>query len=214
MRGKLSFGLGMKPGIVAHVDKIGLFGTCRTGKVYGCLDGLMRAMRSMTQTVNHKRMYTAQCLQRFLGSCEHISNKSQRSYPIAENRELAMHHLQGKHLNTLYDNGVKWFYRMKVQSRDTGIKHLTKEIGQTLAQVTTSEIIGKDVDIAKATEGTQVIDTSRMIIMLVGEQYAIKTVKGYTHHLLTKVGTAINKYTCRIGLYQCRDTQATVTHVR
>lgn len=90
---KLSFGLGMEACIVAHVNEIGLLGTYGTGKVNGRLDGLVRPMRRMAQTIYHQRMYPTQCLKRLFGDSKHIGNKAQSPYPITKNGELAMHHL-------------------------------------------------------------------------------------------------------------------------
>ena len=63
------------------------------------------------------------------------------------------------------------------------------------------EVIGIEVDIAKTTEWTQIINATRMIVVFVGEEYTIQAVERNAQHLLAKVGTTIDKYTCLCCLY-------------
>ena len=76
-----------------------------------------------------------------------------------------------------------------------------EEIGKPLAQMGAREVIGIEVDIAKTTEWTQIINATRMIVVFVGEEYTIQAVERNAQHLLAKVGTTIDKYTCLGCLY-------------
>lgn len=77
----------------------------------------------------------------------------------------------------------------------------------------TREVICIDVYIAKATERTQIINATRMVIMFMSKEYTIQTVKRNAQHLLAKVGTTIDKYTCLCRFYKSRHAQAVVTLV-
>ena len=63
------------------------------------------------------------------------------------------------------------------------------------------EVIGIEVDIAKTTEWTQIINATRMVVVFVGEEYTVQAVERNAQHLLAKVGTTIDKYTCLGCLY-------------
>jgi hypothetical protein len=103
---------------------------------------------------------------------------------------------------------------MKMQTRHTRIEYLAKEIWQTFTQMSTSEVIGINVNVAKATERSQIIDTSRVVVMFVGEQYAIEAIEGNMQHLFAKVWSTINKYACCTGIYQYGHTQTAVASIR
>ena len=95
---------------------------------------------------------------------------------------------------------------MEMQTWHSGIKHLFEQIGKTFAQMCTGETISKNIDITKTAEGTQVIYSSRMIIVFVREQHPIQTVEGHSQHLFTEVGTTINQYTRLANFHQYRHT--------
>ena len=113
-----------------------------------------------------------------------------------------MHHLQWCHHHIIYRERLVGSYGMKIESGHSRIEHFIKEIGQALAQVLTSKSVSIDIDITKTTEGTQVIDTARMVIVLVSEQYAIQPVEWHAQHLFAEVGPTVYQYTSLIGLHK------------
>lgn len=195
------------------MDEVGLPSAQHAGKLNGIINRLMRTMSIGAQAIDYQRIYPLQSTTGLLGSREHIGHKPQAPYTISENGQSSVHHLQGSNFYTLDSERTIRLDGMKVQARDTWVQNLTEEIGKPLAQMGTREVIGIEVYITKATERTQVVNSSRMVIVLVSEEHSIQAVKGYAQHLLAKVGATIDKYT-RIGcLHQGRHTQTMVAPV-
>ena len=203
----------MQPCMVAHVDEICLTRPHPMGYGYGIGNRLMRAMGLGSEAVDDERVYPLQCLQSSLGSCQHIGDKAQPTDTVAQYGELAVHNLQRHHLDTAYGDWRQGLYSVKVEPRHTGIEHLTEEIGQALAKMGAGEVIGKDVDIAKPAEWAQVVNSARMVVVLMGEQHTVDMVEWNAQHLLTEVGTAINQDTRIAHLHECRHTQPVVAWV-
>ena len=201
---QLHIGIGMQAGLVTHMYQIGLLRAHLLCKRYGIINRLMRCMSEGTKRIHYQHVDPTQGLIRRLGSRKHVGHKAQRPDAIAQNGQHAMHHLQRQHLDSLNGKWAIGLDGMKVQTGNAGIEYLLEQIGEAFAKMRTRGPIGKDIDITEAAEGAQVIYTSRVIVVLVGEKYSIQTVEGYSQHLLTKVGTTVNQDACIVGFHQYR----------
>lgn len=201
---QLHIGIGMQAGLVTHMYQIGLLRAHLLCKRYGIINRLMRSMCEGTKRIHYQHIDTTQGLIRCLGSRKHVGHKAQRTDAIAQNGQHAMHNLQGQYLDSLNGKWAIGLDGMKVQTGNAGIEYLLEQIGEAFAKMRTRGPIGKDIDITEAAEGAQVIYTSRVIVVLVGEKYSIQTVEGYSQHLLTKVGATVDQDACIVGFYQYR----------
>lgn len=204
MQRQLRIGIGMQSGLVTHVYEISFLCSNLLRKSYSIIYRLMRTMGKGTQRIHYQYIDPTQGHIGCFRSSEHISNKAQRAYAIAQDGQRTMHHLQRKHLYSLNGKWAIGLDGMKVQTGNAGIEYLLEQIGETFAKMRTRGPIGKDIDITEAAEGAQVIYTSRVIVVLVGEKYSIQTVEGYSQHLLTKVGTTVDQDACIVGFHQYR----------
>lgn len=201
---QLHIGIGMQAGLVTHMYQIGFLRAHLLCKRYGIINRLMRSMCEGTKRIHYQHVDTTQGLIRCLGSRKHVGHKAQRPDAIAQNGQHAMHHLQRQHLDSLNGKWAIGLDGMKVQTGNAGIEYLLEQIGEAFAKMRTRGPIGKDIDITEAAEGAQVIYTSRVIVVLVGEKYSIQTVEGYSQHLLTKVGATVDQDACIVGFHQYR----------
>lgn len=74
--------------------------------------------------------------------------------------------------------------------------------------------VGKYLNVTKCAKGTQIVNSSRMVVMDMGKQNSIQSAEIHGNHLLPKVGTTIDENALtRVEIYQSGSAKAFVARV-
>lgn len=103
----------------------------------------------------------------------------------------------------------------EIDGWDSGIAHILRReaIGHARHEMVDAELLGIDVDVAKDAERTKIVKTTHMVIVLVGDEYCVQGTEIDRQHLLTEVGTAIDKDALAMHIDDGRATQSPVARV-
>jgi hypothetical protein len=89
---------------------------------------------------------------------------------------------------------------MQSYGRNAGIAVCGKTVWQHLKHALASMFVGVDIDLAKLAIGAYVVHTAYMVVVGVGNQYAVDATKRPRKYLLAEIGAAVDKQPCRGGL--------------
>ena len=118
-------------------------------------------------------------------------------------------------LHIFYNNGHVRFNLYQIDGWNTWIAFLLR--GETIRnafhQVVGTELFGIDIHIAKDAIGTQVVESTHMVIVLMCDEHGIKRFEVDAKHLLTEIGSTVNKDTLATHFNQCRSAQPLVLRI-
>ena len=104
-----------------------------------------------------------------------------------------MHHHKGHNLEIANADRLMRQDLVEADSRYAWIAVLCKAIRQHLQHALTSRRISIHIDGAKLTIGSYIIHSPHMIIMGMGNQYAVNLAEGLCKNLLTEIRAAVDE---------------------
>ena len=113
-----------------------------------------------------------------------------------------MHHHEGHHLEITDMQRLVRHNLVQTDSRHTGITVLCEAIRQHLQHRLTGGGVGIDVDLTKSAIGSDIIHTSHVVIVGVGNQNGVYLTERLWQDLLTEVRSAVYQQTGIACLHQ------------
>lgn len=103
------------------------------------------------------------------------------------------------------------FYHVHIELRYTRIRMFSKAIGEIVIDRVHSLLIGVDIQVTeRIAVRPQVIKASRVVVMLMRQQYAVNLLKRNPKELHADIRTAVDKDTRRLRLQQGSRTETLV----
>lgn len=127
--------------------------------------------------------------------------------------EEVMTDREGDYLNTVDGEWPEGMYDMRMEHRGTGVGMLYKAVGHFVAQVVDVIALRVDVKSVGIAVGAQVVNTTYMVVMCVGDEQRIERRRADAKYLLAEVGASIDKYPVVTCGQQCRAAQTSVMRV-
>ena len=90
---------------------------------------------------------------------------------------------------------------------------LFETVGQTGPYVVRNVVLAIDWEIGIEAVWTNVVDSSNMVVVAVGNKERVDVVVGSAEHLLAEVGSAIDEYRYAFHSDYCRGSEPTVVRV-
>lgn len=109
----------------------------------------------------------------------------------AEYGQLAMHHLNGRDDDVAYLERLMGVYLVQVYGRHARVTVFGEAVRQHLKQSLLGQGVGIDVDFAKLAVRPEVVHSAHVVIMGMGNEYAVYLAEGLFHDLLAEVGSAV-----------------------
>src|SRR5574344_1106478 len=181
--------------MMPHVNQPYLLHSKAFSKTDGMVNRLMTGMLLMSKTIYHHILHTSQILHILLWDGLHISDISKILNAETYNRQSAMHHTDWHNLHIPY---FKRHMRLNLQQIDGWHTRITlllwsEAIRYALHQMISTKPLRIHIHITKHTEGTQVIQSTHMIIMFMRDQRSIQRLEIHTQHLSTEIRTTIKQ---------------------
>ena len=79
----------------------------------------------------------------------------------------------------------------------------TEDVRHSLMEVFCNRFVGIDIDIAEPMEWAQVIQSTNMVVVDMGEEHAIEFAEGHVEHLLSEIRSAVDEHSGGVGLDEC-----------
>ena len=102
---------------------------------------------------------------------------------------------------------------VQADGRHAGIAILGKAVGQHLQQSFAGNGVGIDIDFAELAIRAYVVHASHVVVMGMGNEYAVDASERLWQNLLAEVGSAVYEQPRGVGLDKCRAAQPLVAWV-
>lgn len=211
---QLAVGIVVKTYLVGEMGEEGAFGTDAARKLDSVSDehvAMMFAFKS--QGVHYQRLHSLQQLATLVADGFHVGDISKRAKAIGQYGQPVVHHLYCLPPDVANLSFLTCCDRMQVEQRNTWIEILGEAIGHRHTQRVDGLLVSIDIDITKLTEPTQIVDTSYMIVVDVGDEHAVNLPKRQRHELHANIGTTIDEHTRRSRLQKACATIAAITRI-
>ncbi len=183
----------MKSHVVTHVNEIGFPRLHLFNESQRFLKGLMGIVMLVTQRIDYKYVYILKETGGFIGKRTHVGNVSQTSHAISKDGHFPVHYSKRHNVHVANLKGRAGLHFIHYQTRHTRIEVFRETIGQLLTKKSCSRAVGKNVNIAKFAERTQVVYPPSMVVMDMRKQNAVQSSEIHGNHLLPEVGTAVDE---------------------
>lgn len=211
---QLAIHLPMQAYIVTGMNQIGLSGPYPLGETDGIVDKLMGVVGLVeAQGIHHEQLRPRQIRHLALVDGLHIGNISQSPDAETQDRQLTMHHLEGHDLQIADMERLMRIYLMEPDGRDTRITVFYKTVGQHLQHRFLGQRVSINVDFPELAIGSDVVHTSHVIVMAMGDQYTVDLPEGLWKDLLPEVGATVDEQARGIRLDKSRATGTLVVRV-
>ena len=124
-----------------------------------------------------------------------------------------MYHLDGFDLNAFDFEGYARLDYVDVESGDSEIGMFDKAIGHAGADVVGNILTAVYGERFAVAVRPQVVEAAYMVVVYVGDKQSIEMWRAGGNHLLTEVGSAVDKYVFVLNFNQGRGSQASVARV-
>ena len=104
-----------------------------------------------------------------------------------------MHHLDGHDVEIANTEIFVFVDFVQLDGRDTGIAVLGEAVRQHLQHALTGYRVCIDIDFAKLTIRADIVHTTHVVVMGVGDEDAVDATEGLWHDLLAEVGPAVDE---------------------
>ena len=165
------------------------------------------------ESVHHQQLRSFQIRQFRIIDGLHVCDICQRTYAIAEDGQLVVHHHKGHDVEIADVQRVMRQDLMQSNGRHTWITMLSKAVRQHFQHSFLRLGIGIDVDLTKLAVRTDVVHTSHVVVVGMGNQDAIDLAEGLRQYLLTEIWATVNEQPGGVCLHQGRTAQTLVTRV-
>ena len=212
--GQAAVGIVVEADVVGEVDEERALGTDAAGKFDGVIDehvGMVLALEA--QSIDDERFHTCETGSALVGNRFHVGDIGEIAETIGQNRHFSVHHLDGLPLDVANFLGLTRLDGMQIEARNTRIEFFGEAIRHRNAQGGSRRGVGIDVDVAENAKTAQVVHSSHVVVVDVGEQHAVDFPKRQRHQLHPNVGTAVDEQARRVGFQQSHATKTAVARV-
>jgi hypothetical protein len=199
---------------MGHVCEVSPFGSYLFGEGYCVCHQLMRVMLLFkAQGVDNESANALQIGHLRGGDGLHVGDVGKGADAEAEDGHFAVHHFYWRYLYVADAEGVVFADGVEFEWRRAGVEVLAETIGHNVVDALPRGLVGIESDVAENGKGAQVVDASDVVVMQMGEEYAVNGSEGERHELLTDVGSAVDEQSCCHRLYQGSAAKALVVRV-
>lgn len=168
----------MKIGAMTHMDEIGLLCSYTFCKGYSFADALVRGVRLDAQGIDHESRYACEFVHLRRWHFSHISDISQLSYSEADHRKPTMHHANGDDLCITNCETLIRIDLVHSKVWRTRIGMLSEAIEEVALYGSCHILLGTYLYGLQHREGTQIVKSAHMVVMLVSDEHGIDGRKG------------------------------------
>ena len=111
-----------------------------------------------------------------------------------------VHHLDGHDVEIANTEIFVLVDFVQLYGRNTGIAVLGEAVRQHLQHTLTGYRVGIDIDFSKLAVRTDIVHTTHVVVMSVGDEDAVDATEGLWHDLLAEVGPAVDEQSCTFRL--------------
>lgn len=179
-------------GLVAEMGEVSPFRFQFVNKPHGLLNGKMGEMISVSQSVYYQNIETRQFLFLTLRDMLAIGHVCEIPYSESENRKVPVFHFNRCNPHSLNE---EWIVvdNMHIEPGDSGIFIASETIVHSSFQVNVYVLSRVDGDVSLQTEWAQVVESSDMVVMYVGDYQRIYHADISLYSLLSKIGRGVDE---------------------
>lgn len=203
----------MTANVMTGVDEPSLTGSYPTGKGNGVIDGLMAVVWHFTEGIDDKHISTLKIREFSVVDGLHIGNVSKGTYAIAKDRQVVVHHFNRHDVEVANSKRLVLVNLVQLDGRHARIAVFCKTVWQHLEHALTGYGVGIDVDFAKLAVRPDIVHSAHVVVVGMGDEYAVNLTERLHHDLLAEVWTAVNEQARAVGLDECRTAQTLVVRV-
>ena len=189
--------------VVTGVDEPRLAGSYPTGKADGIIDGLVRVVGLVTKGIDDEHLGALKIGKLGIGNGFHVCDIGQLVEAVAEDGQVVVHHLERHDGYVANGKGLVAVYLVQLDSGNTWIAMLRKAIWQHLEHSLASQRVGIDVDLSKLTIGPYIVHASHVVVVSMGDEYAVNLAEGLRKNLLSEVWATVYEQSRGFGLDEC-----------
>ena len=132
---------------------------------------------------------------------------------IAEDGQSMVHDLERRNAEVANGKGLMRMNLMKLDSGHTRITVFGKAIRQHLEHTFASDGVGIDIDFSKLTIGPDIVHTTHVVVVGMGDEDAVNTTEGMGHDLLAEIGSTVDEQSRLRRFYEGRAAQSLVARI-
>ena len=194
-------GFAVQSDSVGHVSQEDPRCRCPSGEIDGIVYEHVGVMDFLpSQGIHDERVDALEIGQLAVGYRLHVGDVGQLADAECQYWHLAVHHADGHDVDVAYADGLMRLDGVKAQQWHARIKIRGETIGHRGLQCSGCGLVGIDVDVAKHAKRAQIVDAGHVVVVDMGEQYAVERVEGEGHELHANVGTGIDEQACGVAL--------------
>ena len=134
-------------------------------------------------------------------------------YAEGENGESAVHHGERHYAEIAYLKRLVGTHYVEIYGRNARVFVLHKTIGHVVADIASRGLVGIYLYITEMAVRAQVVHASHMVVVVVGDEYAVNLSERLGENLFTEVGTAVDEQACGMRFYERRTAKTLVVRV-
>ena len=181
-------------------------------QAYGLGKRKMCEMLAVTQSVDNQRIKSCQLLFLTFVDMLGIRHISESADAVSEYRLLTVHHLYGHNFQSVDIERIIVDYA-HIEFRDSGVGVLGEAVIQPFSQVGVHVAAHVQRQVAHRTEGTQVVYSSYMVIMTVGNEHGVDVEYIVLQCLGAKICRWVDQYVHAVCPHQHGRAQSFVTGI-
>ena len=132
---------------------------------------------------------------------------------IAEDGQVVVHHLKRRDVDVANGERLVGTNLVKLDGRHTRIAVFGKAVGQHGEHALSGDGVGIDVDFAKLTIGPDIVHTTHVVVVGMGDEDAVNTTEGMGHDLLSEIGSTVDEQSRLRRFYEGRAAQSLVARI-
>ena len=123
-------------------------------------------------------------------------------YAEGENGESAVHHGERHYAEIAYLKRLVGTHYVEIYGRNARIFVLHKAVGHVVADIASRGLVGIYLYVTEMAVRAQVVHASHMVVVVVGDEYAVNLSERLGENLFTEVGTAVDEQACGMRFYE------------
>lgn len=164
----------MQTDVVIGMHEVGAAGTDAAGKSDGIAYELVGVMGLVpTQGVLNEHINAFEQLHLAVADRLHVSDIGKVANAITEDGQAVVHHLEGQDVQVADVQVVVGMDGVEVDGWHTGVFLLGKAVGHRLVKACGTDFIGVDVGVTETAVGAQIVDSTHVVVVGVGDEYAV-----------------------------------------
>lgn len=171
-------------------------------------------MRFKAKCIDDKAVEPLQTVKAVRSNASHVRHIGKTADTVAKNRQPSMHHTKRPYFHLADMHNLTGPDASQRNAGHPRIGMLSEAIRQSRLQIIGTVVLDIYVDVTVHTKRTEVVQTTDMVIMLMGDENCVQTPEIDRKHLGPEVRATVEQQTASIiGVKQGRGTQTTVTRI-